>query len=263
MKKPIVFFLLFFSWSQLQAQKSAANKTEKENEAIETDRPDESETPFILSKKCIQFEFGVSKESFGNNVSEWTLPVLQVRYGLSKKVEALLISEYTNASSSGKFQDSTSVLKISPALRINLIEGRAIIPHTSVLLASGFNKFSSKKAIKVSSFSPEIRLAMSNKIKEGISIGYNLGAEWEDIEEKPEWAYTFTPEFEFSERWGGYVEIFGGLKEGENENNVDAGIQYKVNNNFAIDAFAGKGISKDNKNFFAGIGAAIRFCPKK
>lgn len=252
MKKIIISVTLFFFVSKLQAQ-----------EAIETDRPDASETPFILPKNFLQFEFGVRKESLADKVSLHTLPVLQVRYGLSKKTELLLIAEYNNIKYGSKLSDSSGVLKISPAARFNIIEGRGLIPHTTLLVESGFNKYSSKKNSESSLFSPEIRLTMNNTVTEGISLKYNLGAEWEDVKESPEWVYTLTPEFEFSEKWNGYVEFFGGLKEGEVENNFDAGIQYKVTNNFAVDIFAGKALGKSNAGFFAGIGAAIRFKTKK
>src|SRR4051812_23805093 len=87
MKRYLFIFLFCFGNSIVFAQEPL--------EKIETDRPDQTESPAIVPKRWFQFESGVIREAYAYNTL-YTLPTLLSKYGVSKKLELRLITEYTS-----------------------------------------------------------------------------------------------------------------------------------------------------------------------
>lgn len=61
---------------------------------------------------------------------------------------------------------------------------------------------------------------------------------------------------------GIYVETFGFNKESANGSStqyVDSGVTFSVSNDLQLDARVGFGLDDPSPNWFAGIGAAVRF----
>jgi len=56
-------------------------------ERIETDRPDQTETPFNVPKKYFQAEFGFNKENLTDYNYNLIHPTALLKYGLSNRIE--------------------------------------------------------------------------------------------------------------------------------------------------------------------------------
>lgn len=69
---------------------AAAQLTER----IETDRPDQTETPFLLPKKYFQAEFGFNGEAYANGVNQFLHPAALLKYGLSNRLELRVEATY-------------------------------------------------------------------------------------------------------------------------------------------------------------------------
>jgi hypothetical protein len=247
-------FILFvaFSYFNLHAQ---------DTDRIDTDRPDQTESAVILTKKYLQAEFGFNKENYDFNNYTLVFPTFLLKYGVSKRMElrleTSLSQEYIQKIPEPEI--TTGIEPVNIGVKIALAEEKGILPKTSVLAHLGL-PFASTSPDKDQSVFPSIRLSMQHTLTKTIGLGYNAGAEWDGYTSTPVWLYTFSPNFTIGKRWYAYVEAFGFLSKLQHpQHNVDAGIAYYVSNNVKIDLSAGKGVSKHPtfKNYVA-IGFSFR-----
>ena len=252
--------MLLFSCAGLKAQ----------IEKIDTDRPDQTESAFTVPAGWLQCELGLSKEKYGSGPSilnSWTLPTLLTRYGLSKKWELRLITEYVRWGNQHRlYADTIGLLPVQVGFKVNFVEEKGIIPRISLIGHAGFNRLSSKlsNAHFGSFFSPRLCFTFQNSLSERIAIGYNLGVEWADTNESPVWFYTFAPGFTLGEKWYAYTEAFGSFEKNEKaQHTFDIGVAYYLNDNTKFDLSGGVGIAGSIPNNYIAIGLSFRCNTKK
>lgn len=228
---------------------------------IETDRPNETETPTIVPKKYVQVETGFNKENEKNG--DWTLvhPTSLLKYGISKKIElrmdASVVTQYMHLVPDP--QEETYLEPIRLGTKISLSEEKGVLPKTSLLAHIAVPFLSGAKG-KISHAAPSFRFAMMNTISKMISLGYNLGAEWDGESSTPSWLYTFSPGFELGKKWYGYVESYGFITKGDSpDNNLDAGFAYLISDDMQLDLSGGVGLSAHSLRNYVAIGFSFRF----
>ena len=129
----IFFGLLFFSAS-LKAQ----------DERMDTDRPDQTESPVITKYKYFQFEtgLGIAKE---NGYSTVTLPTVLWKYGLLKRVELRIFTEIDIIETPLQIPDGNQVtgglIPIQASGKLALWEEKKWIPKTSLIFHMLIPKF--------------------------------------------------------------------------------------------------------------------------
>jgi hypothetical protein len=231
-------------------------------EKIDTDRPDQTESAFLVPAKWLQFEMGFNKQgSKGADADEFLLPTLLSKYSFNKNVELRLITtlqskQYTLQGNNIK-ENGLQPLEIGAKIR--LAEERGILPKTSLIFHFAIPGIASP-GLAADKIAPNFRFTMQNSITDNMAIGYNLGAEWDGYSNTPTWIYTFAPGFNIGSRWYAYVEAFGFInKEEAPQHSVDAGIAWYANNNFKIDFSGGAGISEAAPPWYVSVGASIRF----
>ena len=232
-------------------------------ERIDTDRPDQTESAFTVPKGWMQMEIGFVKEKWNTNprdIYSYTLPTLLTKYGISKKWELRLITEYNRRGTHNRlYKDTLGILPVQLGFKVNLYEGKGIIPHISLIYHTAFNRVASKLAKGGSFLAPEFRFTFQNELAKGVALGYNLGMEWDDIRERPAYIYTIAPGFDLGKNWYGYIELFGSLVKGQpQEHSFDAGLAWYMNDDVKWDASAAIGISGLMK-YYIGFGCSVRF----
>ncbi|HET9057584.1 MAG TPA: transporter [Chitinophagaceae bacterium] len=253
MKILIPLFLLIFS-----------NVTAQLTPKIETDRPDQTESPYTVPYKWFQIESGLVKEQIIKNVSSYTIPTILWKYGLSEKTELRLITEYSLFYTRNKFADSTKLQPIQLGFKWNICEEKGLRPKASLIAHTGFNRLGSRFFRPLSFFAPNFRFTLQNSLTESISLGYNLGVEWEDTKSSAVGIYTFAPGFNLTDNWYAYVEIFGFVQKGESaQHNIDGGLAYNVTSNCKLDISTGFGISQDSPEWYVNLGGSFRFALQK
>ncbi|HUQ97438.1 MAG TPA: transporter [Chitinophagaceae bacterium] len=226
-------------------------------EKIETDRPDQTESPTIVPKGWLQAELGVERKLEPEGFL-YTLPTVLTKYGVSKKLELRLLTE-NNSLYKHHLTDSFGLQPVKVGFKYNLLEEKGIVPQTSLLAHTGLNRLASRYFKGLSFFAPEFRLAMQHTLSDVVGLGYNIGAEWESTDEKPDFIYTLAPGFNLGERWYAFVELFGSVKRGEGpEHNADAGVAYHVSQNFRVDFSGGIGLTKQAFDHFLAAGFSFR-----
>jgi hypothetical protein len=143
--------------------------------------------------------------------------------------------------------------------KAKLADEKGIIPQTSVICHLGINQLASKY-YKTASYIPSYRFTMMHTISEKMNLSYNLGTEWNGNDAIATFIYTLTTGYSFSNKLGGYIEVFGfmkGIK--DQDNRCDGGITYQFTENQQFDISAGLGLSTVSPAYYLSCGYSFRF----
>lgn len=225
--------------------------------AIQTDRPDQTECPFITPAHFFQFENGFTYEKYDSNSNAIAAPSILTRYGLNDFIELRLITEYILST-----ENATSISGITPILigfKTKLLEEKGVIPTTAFIAHLGFPKASSPE-YRVNYYYPEFRFSMQHTINQRQSLSYNLGVEWEGVKNSPTYIYTLTSGYALTEKVGVYMELFGFIpRTGTPDHRADLGMTYLFNSNHQVDLSGGFGLSKSSLDCYFSLGYCFRF----
>lgn len=231
-------------------------------EKIDTDRPDQTESPYTVPYKWMQFEIGFSKQNNEPGSKSFEHPTLLSKYGISKRIEFRLITSIANNTfydKANKKETETGLEPVEFGAKIALWEEKKLLPKTSLIFHFAIPSLASKD-FRAKKLAPDFRFTMQNSITNSIAVGYNLGAEWNGYNNEATWTYTFAPGFNLSKKWYCYIEVFGFIsKQNEPEHNLDGGIAYNISHDCKIDLSSGFGISKTSPDWYIAFGASIRF----
>lgn len=116
---------------------------------------------------------------------------------------------------------------------------------------------------------PAVRIAASNGLGERISLGYNVGFQWETVEKaedsldtQADLLYTAALGFGLSDRVGAFLESFGffGLAAGRpDRHSLDGGLTVSLTDALQLDTSAGVGINEAAEDWFVAAGVSVRF----
>lgn len=225
--------------------------------SIQTDRPDQTECPFIVPLNYFQFENGFVYQKINNDSNEIVVPNVLTRFGINEHFELRLITEYeVNNDFNQKISGINPVLI---GFKTRLLEEKGIVPTTSFITHLAIPQLASTN-YKTQFYAPEFRFTMQHSISEKQSLSYNLGAEWNGETPEPTFVYTLTTGYSFTEKVSGYVELYGFIPQLEKpDHRFNAGVSYLFNPNHQLDVSGGFGLSKKSPDFYVSLGYSFRF----
>ncbi|HUS02963.1 MAG TPA: transporter [Chitinophagaceae bacterium] len=229
---------------------------------IDTDRPDQTESVLLVPKKWLQFEAGFNIQKNNNSETEFLIPTLLSKYGLSKRIELRLITtikknSYLLIPTGTVYETGLDVTEIGA--KISLFEEKNLLPKTSFLFHVGIPAFSSAK-FKPDKAAPNFRFTMQHTVSSNSALGYNVGCEWDGFTNDPAYIYTLALGINLASKWYSYIEGFGTFKKQMSpEHNIDGGLAYFISNNFKIDLSTGFGLTPAAPKWYIALGASIRF----
>ena len=248
-KKIILFLALFGSCMVIRAQE----------EKIDPERPDQSESPDLVQKNIFQAEFGFNKNNNSGKDYDLLYPTTLFKYGLKKielRLEAAFMSSYEHLIPNPQWE--TGLAPVSLGFKVNLSKERNIFPKTSFIAGFGIPVFASK-VFRADHIAPSFKLVMQHTLSEHADLSYNLGAEWDGFSKTPDWLYTLSQNFSFGENWNSFIEVYGSVRKGESpQHNIDTGVGYCLSNNTKVDFSFGSGISKAAPKSFVALGFSFR-----
>lgn len=224
---------------------------------IQTDRPDQTECPFIVPAKYIQVESGFMYEKTGDSENSVTHPSVLWKYGISSRLEFRLITELeTDKFRGGK---GSGLNPVTVGFKTNLTQEHGIIPTVSFIGHLTIPDLAGKD-MKVTYYAPAFRFTMQHSLSDKISLGYNLGAEWDGESPEPTFIYTLTSGFELSEKLGSYIELYGfAPQKGNVDHRFDGGLTYLITSNVMVDLSGGVGLTPNAPDYFISTGFSFRF----
>jgi hypothetical protein len=220
---------------------------------IETDRPDQTECPFIGRKGYFQGEIG-----FNRNVSKdevvYFAPTSLWKIGLVNWAELRLTSVIETKEHSGYFQIE------SAGAKFHLSEGNTFMPRSAVIVqyhVNNQNRDASERNGNPHSLG-EVVFTMQNAIKGPWGIGYNLGTEFHS-NGGVEGIVRIAPNVTLGEKGYAYVEFFGRLpKSNLSDTWVDGGFAYYISDDIKLDVSGGKSLQV-GQLWYAALGVSFRF----
>lgn len=224
--------------------------------SIQTDRPDQTECPFIVPTNYLQMENGFSYQKTNFNSLEIIAPTVLVKYGINNHFELRMISEYVF-----KKPNSDQIYGLNPILfgfKSRLFEEKGMVPLTSFIGHLSVPKLAAS-VYKTTYFAPEFRFTMQHTISKNQSLSYNLGSEWNGETAEPIFIYTLTTGYSFSEKVSGYIELYGFIPQIEKpDHRFDFGLNYLLNPDHQVDISSGFGLSETSPNYFVSLGYSFR-----
>jgi len=222
---------------------------------IQTDRPDQTECPFIVPKKYFQIENGISFENTDDLSNTFFHPSSLIKYGLTDILELRLIMELTTVTF--EQENVTGINPVTVGFKINLIKENGIVPTTSFIGHLTVPYMATSK-FKSEHYEPAFRFTMQHTLTKRLSFGYNLGMEWEN--KMHTFIYTVTNGYSISEKVGAYVELYGFAPQNEKpDHRFDGGFNYLLNQNVLLDVSGGVGLSSNSPKYYAAFGFSFRF----
>ena len=228
----------------------------QERKPIETDRPDQTETPAIVPKGMFQMENGFSFEKTNGDSEAFLLPSSLIKYGLNDRFEFRLITEFTSEKTNG-----TKISGINPVLigfKVAIAAENGTWPKVAFISHLMIPDLASSE-LKAKYYAPRFRFTMQHTLSDKISLGYNLGAEWDGETPDATFIYTLTAGFSLSEKTGCYVEVYGFAPQNDTaDHRFDCGFTYLLSNNFMLDASGGFGITENAPDYYTALGFSFR-----
>jgi hypothetical protein len=229
-----------------------------------TDRPDFTESAFVVGRGVVQLEGGVTHADAGDE-SATTVPELLVRWGITRGIELRVLTP-TYAWIDGTGDDADGFLNMALGAKIALNDGEgdgfwgrtgaALIVATT--LPTGSSDVSSDKLQPAATFSFAWDLSRS------VSLGTNLG--WARPEEDGNRFDTFYASVAagvgVAESTSVFVELIGFDRErdrGPSTVTFQTGVTFLVNPDFQLDARLARRLTSEGPDFLIGLGASARF----
>ena len=225
--------------------------------AIQLDRPDQTECPFITPEKYIQIENGFTFETFDQSQTSFNYPSTLWKYGVNEKFELRLITELV--SEKINLNTNSGFTPITIGFKTSLFEERGFLPKTSFIGHITTSKIGSKE-FQTKYIAPSFRFTMQHTLTEKISLAYNLGAEWNGENAEHSYIYTLTTGFSLTDKIGCYTELYGFIAaEKKADHRFDCGLTYLINNNLMADISGGFGLTENAPKNYISLGLSYRF----
>lgn len=230
--------------------------TKAQNDPIQADRPDQTETPAIVPKGMFQIETGFTFQKNEANSNSNSLPSVLWKYGINDNFELRLITEFVSENYFNEKSDGLSPVLIG--FKVKLCEENGILPKTSFIGHMALPNSASTR-YKNDFVAPEFRFTMQHTLSDKVSLSYNLGCEWNGMTPETTFIYTLTTGYSINKKLGCYAELFGFAPEKDKANhNLDGGFTYLINNNFMVDLSSGFGITDTAPDYYWALGCSFR-----
>ncbi len=236
-----------------------------------TDRPDQTESSVTVARGQWQIETGwtvAGDETDGVEVDVQELPGTLVRVGLAKNWELRLgwtgwVREEVGSGAFSEVSEGTGDGELGA--KVFLAEEKGGAPEIALLFGTsvpiGEDGMSSER------FDPSFRFSFAHTLSDRLSLGYNLGMEWETSVGDGErhtlsrGIYTVALGIALSDRLGAFVELYGDVAasdSGSPAHAFDGGFTWLLTDTLQLDVAAGVGLSDAADDWFVGLGVSFR-----
>lgn len=229
--------------------------------SIQTDRPDQTECPYIAPVHYLQAENGFLVEWQNATQTNYSCPSTLWKYGLTKTFELRLITEYGIEKINTKTQ--SGLVPVTLGFKVNLCKEKGLLPMISFIGHLTSADWGSKK-YKTSYAAPAFRFTLQHTVSDKLSLGYNLGTEWDGETASPVYIYTLTTGLSISNKIGSYIEVYGYTqKKASADHRCDGGLTWLINPNILVDISGGVGLSRKSPEGYMTLGFSYRIKMKK
>ncbi|HTE19779.1 MAG TPA: transporter, partial [Armatimonadota bacterium] len=239
--------------------KSPGEEARKGTPELLTDRPDFTESSFVVPLHSLQLEAGFTyTDEAGGAGQVFNVPELLLRYGFGRRTELRVgVPDFTRSRLAGGRGSDFGDLYLGIKHQLGPTDakyGFALIP--AVTLPTGGRRVSS------GAVDPEMVVTWSKDLSERWAVGGILGFGLPTVD--GERSFNFFPAVSFgrsiSARWGTFFEWAAEFPEGGGSSQLlHHGYTYALTPVSQLDLHFGFGITRAAPDFFIGAGYAVRF----
>ncbi len=239
-----------------------SNSFAQENR-IQTDRPDQTENPFVVPPNSFQFEAGFVLEKTtqdGITIKNLSYPSALLRYGIMNNLELRMEVEHVNVTTeaNGLSSSINGITPVSLGIKMNACEESGLRPAVGLIVHFSLPNFASPE-FKNNFAGTSVNLTMENGITDKLSAGYNFGASWDGNTPEPTFFYTLALGYEITNRVTGFAEAYGFMPEKTRaDHRFNFGLSVFALNNLSLDVSAGIGITDNAPDYFVNGGFSFR-----
>ena len=222
-------------------------------ETIQLDRPDQTESVYVVPKNYLQTEMGFMFEKTNRENNHFHLPTILWKYGFNDKVELRVITEFSLSTTPSS--SDYELQPISLGFKTSLLEEKGIFPKIAFIGKAEVRK---SEILQRKTITPAFRFTFQNNFNPKTSLGYNLGMFWnEDLHET--YLYTLALGKSISPKLNYFVEIYGFVSPNQTaDTRLNGGFTYLINDNFMLDTSSGIGLSEISAKYFFSFGLSYR-----
>lgn len=237
------------------------------NSIIRTARPGQSFGAFSTGKDVFQvqsgFNFSSADEAGAINKFSGFNYMLSLRYGITERFEVRSDFQFNNDKiTTGLGENKTNGLSVwNVGIRTNILNNVGT-RKPSLAFQADVRVNAVSTDFKTDDIAPRFQLLYGQAINDWLGLTTNWGVSWNGNNTRAKGFYTFALSFPLSDKWGGFVENYGEIVQGDYDTRFDTGLSYLANNNLAFDASFGYGKNDGISDFFIDFGISFRVLPK-
>ena len=226
---------------------------------IRADRPDQTETSFLVPDGYFQMEFGFSITDTDPGFL-YTYPSALWKYGLTDNFELRLITQYVTIQKEPN-PNQNGFLPLAAGLKARLSEQKGVLPKVSFI---GHVRVPGVVSDEFEStwLAPDLKLAFDHIVSDFFSVGYNAGLFWDGENPEPFFTYTLSTGYAITNRLGAFAEVYGATRQRDQDPMqlyANAGLTYLIGNDFLLDVSASQGLTEDANLRYVAAGFSYRF----
>ena len=213
------------------------NAKAQENVEFTADRPGASTGSSVVGQGVIQLEQGVQYDGDGGG-GTFTFSNTLLRYGLFDAMELRLGGDgflYQEDGTAQGFKPAFSGLNVGT--KIKCFEGQGAVPAVSVL-ADFAVPYTASNGFNVDHLAPSLYLLCENPVNDWLSVGYNLGAEWDGTLPNATTFAAVCLGFTATESLGCFIESYNYFGTLGNLYAMDFGLNWMVGRKVQLDLAA-------------------------
>lgn len=229
---------------------------------LSTDRPDQTEAPFVIPRKTIQVECGFLHEKKGN-LKNREIPSVLWRISLSEVMEFRMITTHVLNNLKTDKHDFNGLEPVQAGFKLKVCEEKGIRPHVGYIQHVAI-KWLASDNLKGSTYATNFRFTAQHTLRDRINLSYNAGMEWEPGQNAANFIYTLASGIGITDKLSGFIELFGTIPEKEkSSHSVDGGFTFLLLTNLQLDISAGADFKNPAENYFLSTGISWRFSTEK
>lgn len=222
------------------------------------DRPDQTESAFVLPKGYFQFEDGFVNEYESSEIQNISYSSMLLRYGLFDHMELRFGTDYLKTKQE-LFDDLSGFSPFYVGAKIHVQEEKGWIPQIAFLGHITIANTGAKDYLQ-KYHSSQMVLTFNHTLSDKISLGYSLGVEFPSEINYAIGTYTLVTGFSLTEKLGAFAEIYGDFsKNMYADNKVNGGVTYLVLPNLQLDVAGGFGLSQNSAKSYYSVGLIYLF----
>jgi len=229
-----------------------------------TDRPDFTESAFVVGVGTIQVESGATYAD-ADDERVTTVPELLVRWGITRTVELRILAptyawiDSDDGSSSGWLNSALGV-----KIELNDGDGVGFWGRTGAGLIVATTVPTGSSEVSEDAWQPTAALALAWDLSNTVSLGANLGwARPEDDGRKYDSFFaSIASGVGIARNTSAFFELIWFDRErdrGPNTTTFQAGLTYLINPDLQLDVRAARRLSSEGPDLLLGLGASVRF----